>query len=149
MDKMHNKIIASFKPEELDKLDMNQDDNNQDNNNSNGEFYQSILNTFIQYYKKTYPEKQLSSLFHNIDLNDPTSTNHCMELFFEEITKYNKIDNKIYINTFNKNKEDIIYGLQINGEIKGISLSIITLIIEIIEKYKNIENTNWNIICLS
>lgn len=141
---MDNKIIASFKPEELDKLDMNLDDDN-----SNGEFYQSILNTFIQYYKKTYPEKQLSSLFHNIDLNDPTSTNHCMELFFEEITKYNKIDNNIYINTFNKNKEDIIYGLQINGEIKGVSLSIITLIIEIIEKYKNIENTNWNIICLS
>ena len=141
----NNQIIASFKPEELDIIDNNIDI---DDDNSNGDFYQSILNTFIQYYKKTYPEKQLSSLFHNIDLNDPTSTNHCMELFFEEITKYNKIDNKIYLtNIFNK--DDIIHGLQINGEIKGVSLSIITLIIELIEKYKNLQNTNWNIICLS
>jgi len=67
----------------------------------------------------------------------------------KQMSELYKIDNKIYINTFNKNKEDIIYGLQINGEIKGISLSIITLIIEIIEKYKNVDNKNWNIICLS
>ena len=71
-------------------------------------------------------------------------------MFFEEMLKYKKIDNKIYSNQeiipeIIKNDNNI-YGLQIEGEIKCIAISIISLIMELNDKYKK---NNWNIICLS
>ena len=51
-----------------------------------------LVNKYIEYYKKTYPEKQIKNMFDGIDLNDDKSTNHIMEMFYTDILKYNKID---------------------------------------------------------
>jgi len=140
----------TFDKEEIDKLDQNYNQNYHESEEVNGDYYQDILNIYIQYYKKTYPEKNIKSLFHDVNFNDPTSTNHAMEMFFEEMLKYKKIDTKIYtsedIIPDMIKSDNIIYGLQIEGEIKCVAVSIMTLIIEINDKYKK---NNWNIICLS
>lgn len=141
----------TFDKDEIDKLD-EQNNHNEENEDDeiNGDYFQDILNIYIQYYKKAYPEKNIKSLFHDVNFNDPTSTNHAMEMFFEEMLKYKKIDTKLYtcqniIPDIIK-KDNIIYGLQIDGEIKCVAISVITLIIEINDKYKK---NMWNIICLS
>ncbi len=140
----------TFDNEEIDKLDEQNNDNDNDNDEINGDYFQDILNIYIQYYKKAYPEKNITSLFHDVNFNDPTSTNHVMEIFFEEMLKYKKIDAKLYtsqdIIADIIKKDNIVYGLQIDGEIKCVAISVITLIIEINDKYKK---NIWNIICLS
>ena len=112
--------------------------------------YQDIINKYIEYYKKTFPDKNVKNMFENINYDDQTSTNHIMEMFYTEILKFNKIDNAIYNNSddFDKDKFNELYGLQIinndNTQIKCVSFCIISLIIEII----NNDYKNWNIIHL-
>jgi hypothetical protein len=69
-----------------------------------------------------------------------------MEMFYTEILKFNKIDNNVYINSeeFDKDKYDDLYGLKINNNIVGVSFCIISLIIEII----NNDYKEWFIIHL-
>ena len=114
------------------------------------DIYQDVINKYIEYYKKTYPEKNIKNMFENINYNDETSTNHIMEMFFTEILKFNKFDNNVYNNCdeFNKDEHTELYGLQIIDnditQIKCVSFCIISIIIEII----NNDYKNWNIIYL-
>lgn len=119
-----------------------------DNINDNiGDTYQDLLNKYIEYYKKTYPEKNIKNMFHDINFDDQTSTNHIMEMFYFEMLKYNKIDNNIYdsIDNIVSDTKTELYGLQINNkEIKCVSYSIISLLIEVI----NNDYKDWVIINL-
>lgn len=145
IDSIENNSTINFTEEDFADID-NINNSNNENDEINGEFYQDILNIYLQYYKKTYPDKNIHTLFHNIDAHDPISTNHPLELFFEEMLKYKKIDKKLHTTFDDIKNQDVIYGLQIDGEIKCVAISVITLIIEIIDKYKK---NVWNIICLS
>jgi hypothetical protein len=120
-----------------------------DNNNNNtdmDDIYQDIINKYIEYYKKSYPDKNVKNMFENINYEDETSTNHIMEMFYTEILKFNKIDNNVYINgeDFDKDKYDDLFGLKIENNITCVSFSIISLIIEII----NNDYKDWFIIHL-
>jgi hypothetical protein len=119
---------------------------NNDNTNNINDIYEDIINKYIEYYKKAYPDKNVKNMFENINYDDETSTNHIMEMFYTEILKFNKIDNNIYINgeDFDKNKHEDLYGLKIDNNITCVSFSIISLIIEII----NNDYKEWFIIHL-
>jgi hypothetical protein len=118
--------------------------------NNLNDIYQDIINKYIEYYKKTYTDKNVKNMFENINYDDQTSTNQIMEIFYTEILKYNKLDNKIYTNSddFDKDKYTELYGLQINGNIKCVSVCILSLIIEIINNQNDNDYKNWNIIHL-
>jgi len=118
--------------------------------NNLNDIYQDIINKYIEYYKKTYTDKNVKNMFENINYDDQTSTNQIMEIFYTEILKYNKLDNKIYTNSddFDKDKYTELYGLQINGNIKCVSVCILSLIIEIINNQNDNDYKNWNIINL-
>ena len=98
------------------------------------EIYENLLNRYIEYYKKAYPENNIKNMFDKINYDDQSSTNHIMEMFYTEILKFNKIDNNVYINgeDFDKNKHEDLYGLKIENNIVCVSFCVISLIIEII-----------------
>jgi len=126
------------------------------NNSIDCDIYQELLNKYIEYYKKAFPEKNIKNMFQDINFDDQTSTNHIMEMFYFEMLKYNKYDNNIYdsIDLINNDKNNVdkinndkleLYGLQINNkEIKCVSYSIISLLIEVI----NNDYKNWVVINL-
>jgi hypothetical protein len=109
--------------------------------------YQELINKYIEYYKKAYPEKNIKNMFHDINFDDQTSTNHIMEMFYTEILKFNKIDNNVYTNSddFDKTKFNELFGLKINDEIKCVSFCVISLLIEVI----NNDYKDWNVINLN
>ena len=117
-------------------------------NMDNMDIYQDILNKFIEYYKKAYPEYNIKNMFDKINYEEQSSTNHIMEMFYYEMQKYKTLDNEIYTSIdlieFEENKKiNELFGLQINKiEIKCVSYCIISLLIEII----NNKYTDWNII---
>jgi len=123
----------------------NNDTTNNENifNDNIYDIYQELINKYIEYYKKTYPEKNIKNMFQDINFDDQTSTNHIMEMFYFEMLKYNKINNNIYdsiddLNNISDTKTEL-YGLQINNkDIKCVSYSIISLLIEVINNnYKD------------
>jgi predicted RNA methylase len=119
------------------------------NNNINDtELYENLLNRYIEYYKKAYPENNIKNMFDKINYDDQTSTNHIMEMFYYEMHKYNKLDNEVYVSLNDiqleqNEKINELFGLQINNdEIVCVSYCIISLLIEIINNDYKI----WNII---
>ena len=106
----------------------NNDTTNNENifNDNICDIYQELINKYIEYYKKTYPEKNIKNMFQDINFDDQTSTNHIMEMFYFEMLKYNKTDNNIYhsiddLNNISDTKTEL-YGLQINNkDIKCVS----------------------------
>lgn len=117
--------------------------NNLEDDSLVGDIYQELINKYIEYYKKTYPEKNVKNMFHDINFDDQTSTNHIMEMFYTEILKFNKIDNNVYNDSddFDKTKFNELFGLKLNDKIKCVSFCVISLLIEVI----NNDYTNWNI----
>ncbi len=104
-----------------------------------------LINKYIEYYRKTYPESQIKNMFDNINYDDPSSTNHIMEMFYTDMLKYKKLDNDIYTDAslIDFDKHDEIFILKTDNN-NVISPSVITLLIEIINK----EYINWSIINL-
>ena len=96
-----------------------------------------LINRYIEYYRKTHPETQIKNMFDNINYNDLSSTNHILEMFYTDILKHNKIDNDIYTDASDIDKESDsnveLYGLKIDGEIKYLSKSVISLLLNVIE----------------
>jgi hypothetical protein len=104
-----------------------------------GEFYVNLINNFLTFYKN-HCKESIGTFFSKINYNDPTSTNNIMELFYEQMCKFKeneKIDkeyNKIYdyhvglIELCAKNEK--LYGLLCESEIKYCSKSLIALLIE-------------------
>jgi len=99
-----------------------------------------LINKYIEYYRKTYPEKNVKNMFDQINYDDPSSTNHIMEMFYTDLLKYKNINNDIYIDTSEIDIDNIdeLYALKVNGEIKYVSESIISLLHDvIISKYSD------------
>jgi len=110
-----------------------------------------LINLYMIYYRKAYPEKKIKNMFDNITEDDMLATNHILESFYEEILIYKTIDNKVYTevnNTELLEKRDIVYGLYIDNCITCIAFSIVSLLIEVIKlNYDIKDNINkWNII---
>ncbi len=104
----------------------------------------NLINRYFQYYKKIHPDKVIKNMFDNIDYDDPTSTNHIMEIFYEELLKHKKINNDVYesIEDINIDDVDELYMLEMCDK-KYISESVISLLY-ILSDY----NGDWNIINL-
>ena len=122
-----------------DLLDQFMNEENDNNNNKinidyDSDIYVELLNTFILNYKKMYPEKVITSMFDNININDYSSTNHMIEMFYEEMLKYS-----------NKIKNNDLFGLSVDDNIISTSNNIIELLLQVIDKHKN---SNWVIINL-
>ena len=122
------------------------------------EFYVKIMNNFMLYYKKKYPDEPNKSMLHDIKMEKIESTNHKLELFYELLHTYNNDtieDKKIITNeefkVYKKNNTNIVneyFGLCINDNIVAISKSIFSLLLDFTTNYENIKNDNWTIIDL-
>jgi hypothetical protein len=103
--------------------------------------YTNILNLYIQHYKKTYPEKTITSMFDGINVDDFSSTNHMLESLYEEMIIY-----KGEIQSSN------LVGLSIDGKIIEKANNVIKLLLTLNELINNDndkhKNTNWIIINL-
>jgi hypothetical protein len=124
-------------------------DNNDNNDDIIGDTYQELINKYIEYYKKTYPDKNIKNMFQDVNYDVQSSTNHIMEMFYFEMLKYNKTDNNIYDSIDKIEDTDTkteLYGLQINNkDITCVSYSIISLLIEVI----NNDYKDWVLINLT
>ena len=99
-----------------------------------------LLNTFMKYYKKTFPDQKINGFFDSITNYD--DTNKLMEHFYQCINDYNSSRNKTSID-FNDNRvEELeeLYILKVDNIPVKMSDNIISLIIDVINSY---ENKDW------
>jgi hypothetical protein len=102
-----------------------------------------LLNSFLCYYKKTFPEEKYLNFFDKID--NYSDTNKLMEHFYQCLNDYNSSRNKICID-YDKDRLDELeelYILQIEKTNVKMSDNVISLLIEVINNY---DKTNWEII---
>jgi len=113
-------------------------------NNENS--YELLLNTFIIYYKKVYPNENIKTMFDNI--NYEGDTNKPLEIFYECMEDYNYSNYKealdYNLETIKDLNKNDFYVLKNNDISIKISDNIISLLIEIINNKYN----NWIIIDL-
>ncbi len=118
--------------------------NNTDDTDDNQylENLEFILNTYVIYYKKTFPDEKLNSFFDNI--NNYDDTNKMMEHFYHCIQDYKASKMKKSIDYDEDKLEEIEekYILVVNDVNKYMSDNIISLLIDVI----NNDFNNWNII---
>lgn len=105
---------------------------------------ENLINRYFEYYKKIHPDKVIKNMFDDINYNDPTSTNHILEMFYEALHLHKNINNDVYeyIENINIDNIDDLYLLETKDK-KYISESIISLLY-ILDDY----NGEWNIINL-
>jgi hypothetical protein len=117
-------------------------DNTEDNQYL--ENLEHILNVYVIYYKKTFPDEKLNSFFDNIRNYD--DTNKMMEHFYQCLQDYkaSKMKKSVEYNEAKLEEIDEKYILKINDENKYMSDNIISLLIDIINN--DSDNDNWNII---
>ena len=125
---------------ELEEVDLESDKNNNLNQ------YELLINKYIEYYRKTYPDNKVQNMFDNVNYSDLSSTNHIMEMFYTDLLKYKKINNDIYVDASEVDFENIdeLFGLKVNGEIRYVSQSVISLLHNVVENKYN----DWFIINL-
>ncbi len=126
--------------DELEEIDLHSDQN--DNLNQ----YELLINKYIEYYRKSYPENQVKNMFDNINYSDLSSTNHIMEMFYTDLLKHKKINNDIYIDASEVDFENIdeLFGLKVDEEIRYVSQSVISLLYDVV----NNKYIDWFIINL-
>jgi hypothetical protein len=126
--------------DELEEIDLHSEQN--DNLNQ----YEMLINKYIEYYRKTYPDNKVKNMFHDINYNDLSSTNHIMEMFYTDLLKHKQINNDIYVDASEVDFETIdeLFGLKVNEEIRYVSQSVISLLYDVI----NNKYVNWFIINL-
>jgi len=105
-----------------------------------------LINKYIEYYRKNHPDQPIKNMFEKIDYNDPTSTNHIMEKFYEDMLLHANIDNDIYELIEEINIDDVheLYALNVEGKIIYVSCSVISLLKIVAEN----NYADWNIINL-
>lgn len=118
-------------------------DNNEDNQQL--ENLEHILNIYVMYYKKTFPNEKLNSFFDNIRNYD--DTNKMMEHFYQCLQDYkaSKMKKSVEYNEDKLEEIDEKYVLKINDENRYMSDNIISLLIDVINNNYE-ECDNWNII---
>lgn len=126
--------------EELNEVDLESEQT--DNLNQ----YETLINKYIEYYRKTYPDNKVKNMFDNVNYSDLSSTNHIMEMFYTDLLKHKKINNDIYVDATEVDFETIdeLFGLKVNGEICFISQSVISLLHDVVNK----KYSDWFIINL-
>jgi hypothetical protein len=118
-------------------------DNTEDNQQL--ESLENILNVYVMYYKKAFPNEKLNSFFDNI--NNYDDTNKMMEHFYQCLQDYkaSKMKNSVEYNEEKLEEIEEKYILVINNENKYMSDNIISLLIDVINNnYEDYDN--WNII---
>jgi hypothetical protein len=117
-------------------------DNNMDNIEDMDKIGE-ILNTYVIYYKKTFPDDKLNCFFDKITNYD--DTNKMMEHFYQCIQDYkaSKMKNSVEYNEEKLEDIEEKYILVVNDVNKHMSDNIISLLIDVISYY---QNKNWNII---
>ncbi len=118
-------------------------DNTEDNQHL--ENLEHILNVYVMYYKKTFPDEKLNSFFDNISNYD--DTNKMMEHFYQCLQDYkaSKMKKSVEYNQEKLEEIDEKYILKINEENKYMSDNVISLLIDVINNNYE-ECDNWNII---
>lgn len=104
---------------------------------------EQILNIFIIYYKKAFPDSKLNNFFDGIVNYD--DTNKIMEHFFQCINDYKVSKYQTSLDYDNQNIEILEdkYILTINNQNTKMSDNVISLLCDVINfNY----NDNWNII---
>jgi hypothetical protein len=119
------------------------DDENTKNNLDDMEKMEEILNVFIIYYKKAFPDSNLNNFFDGIVNYD--DTNKIMEHFFQCINDYKVSKYKTSLDYDSQNIETLEdkYILTINNENIKMSDNVISLLCDIINSNYN---DNWNIV---
>jgi hypothetical protein len=144
---MNNYIIMNT-IDELEDIDLHSEEDidlhSEQNDNLNA--YDMLINKYIEYYRKTYPDNQVKNMFDNVNYGDLSSTNHIMEMFYTDLLKYKKINNDIYVDASEVDFENIdeLFGLKVDGEIRYVSQSVISLLHDVVNKKYN----DWFIINL-
>ena len=126
--------------EELNEVDLESEQT--DNLNQ----YETLINKYIEYYRKTYPDNKVKNMFDNVNYSDLSSTNHIMEMFYTDLLKHKNIKNDIYVDATEVDFETIdeLFGLKVDGEIRFISQSVISLLHDVVNK----KYVDWFIINL-
>ena len=136
------------------------DDNDTDNNSTNKDREEKIvdiMNIFQTYYKILFKKDKNVNMFDCINIEDETSTNRSLELFYEHIFKYKDYENKNkieFIELYNEDDEDVmklnsdeLYALLIENNISKLSPSLFSIISYLANNY-NWRTTIWKIINL-
>jgi hypothetical protein len=107
---------------------------------------EQLLNIFLKYYKKNFPEKHNKHFFDGI--NNYDDTNEIMEYFFQLINDYKTSINKTAIDYDKDRLEELEekYILNIKNNPVKMSDNIISLLITIINNYDLTDDSNWEII---
>jgi len=110
-------------------------------NNNYDIFYVDMINNYLEFYKKNNNKNQDYTMFDGIDTTDPTSTNHSLEQFYEQMCKYkaDEVTNPKFIEIYTyeemykikDNIDDELYGIFRNGFPIFVSLSFFSLLIEL------------------
>jgi len=110
-------------------------------NNNHDIFYVDMINNYLEFYKKNNNKNQDYTMFDGIDTTDPTSTNHSLEQFYEQMCKYkaDEVSNPKFIEIYTyeemykikNNIDDELYGIFKNGFPIFVSLSFFSLLIEL------------------
>ena len=102
-----------------------------------------LLNTFLQYYNKVYPEEKYLNFFDKI--NNYSDTNKLMEYFYQCLNDYNSSRNKICVDYDEDriNELEEVYILKIDNINSKMSDNVISLLIEVINNY---EDKKWDIV---
>jgi hypothetical protein len=105
---------------------------------------ENLVNRYLEYYKKIHPDKIIKNMFDEINYDDPTSTNHILEMFYDALHLHKNINNDVYetIDDIDIHNIDDLYLLEMKDK-KYISQSVISLLY-MLDGY----NEEWNIINL-
>lgn len=111
--------------------------------------YINLINIYICHYRRVYNSDD-PNIFKNIDNNDITSTNRYLELFYQEIEKFNSIDDEkkntlyhIMSDKVNMDDHKELYILFISNKPQYMANNLIILLDYLSEK--DWENISWSI----
>lgn len=131
--------------------------NNDNTNKEKEEKMVDIMNIFQTYFKILFKKEKNVNMFDGINIEDETSTNRSLELFYEHIFKYKDYENKNqieFIELYDEDDEDVmklnsdeLYALLIDNNISKLSPSLFSVISYLANNY-NWRNTIWKIINL-
>lgn len=123
-------------------------------NDDIAQFMVDLSNNYLKYFKKINGNKDNLTMFDGINAENKSSVNSQLESFYEEMIKFkiapeSKKQICKYENLKNFENDDELYGIQQNGTIVVVSMSLFALLIELTNlEYEN-PKINYNIICLS
>jgi hypothetical protein len=158
MSNEDNTIIEVNDSESTHDEEIKQEDLFDDDNEEDEEYHEfickhlDILNAFHTYYRKHHKLTDKSNMFDGMD-DYGASTNMISECLYNHLSKYGEIQKKNPkdLELFNPNDYDSnniyseLFGLLIDGEIKFVSYSLISIIIYITDQ-ENWRDINWYII---